>query len=126
MGKVRDVQDPVNEGQAEGDQGIGRPQHDSVDQLLKKEVNPIDIRYPQLLDFRFVSEYRRLFELGLVRISFPIPELQSLVHRVYSGFEFRISSILSILLVADPERLCPFSSDHFCSVGDTQLGSIIP
>jgi hypothetical protein len=31
------VQDPVNKSQAEGYQGIGRPQHDSIDQLLKKE-----------------------------------------------------------------------------------------
>jgi hypothetical protein len=37
MGKVRNVQDPVNEGQAEGDQGIGGSKHDAVDQLLKKE-----------------------------------------------------------------------------------------
>jgi hypothetical protein len=37
MSKIRDVQDSVDEGQAEGDQGIGGSKHDAVEQLLKKE-----------------------------------------------------------------------------------------
>jgi hypothetical protein len=43
VGEIGDVQNPVDEGQAEGDQGIDRPQHDPVDQLLEEEDHKLVI-----------------------------------------------------------------------------------